>query len=97
MYKNIADTFISLFKSRTVALSTARDADPRTFVENYFYPLVGIYAVALFVGQLIHIGSFDVAELLRHTLARLSALLMSYYLISLALRALYEKYSEKVM
>lgn len=95
MYKNIAGTFISLFKSRSEALTSARDADPRTFVESYFYPLLGVFAITLFVGRLIHLGTFDVAELLRYSLAKLSALILSYYLISLSFRYLFEKYFNK--
>lgn len=95
MYKNIADTFISLFKSRSEALTSARDADPRSFVENYFYPLLGIFAISLFAGRLIHLGSFDVAELLRYSLAKISALILSYYLIALSFRYLFERYFNK--
>lgn len=95
MYKNLANTFITLFKSRSEALTSAREADPRTFVENYFYPLLGIFAICLFLGRLIHIGSFDVAELLRYSLAKISALVLSYYLIAMSFKYVFEKYFHK--
>lgn len=95
MYKNIANTFILLFKSRSEAMISVREEDPRTFVESYFYPLLGVYSVSLFIGRLIHLESFDVAELLRYTLARVSSLVLSYYLISLSFRYLLEKYFKK--
>ena len=95
MYKNLAGTFLSLIKSRKEALASARDIDSRSFAENYFYPFIGVFAVSLFLGRLIHLKTFDVAELLRYSLAKISALILSYYLISVSFRYLSERYFKK--
>ena len=95
MYKNLAGTFLSLIKSRKEALASARDIDSRSFAENYFYPFIGVFAVSLFLGRFIHLKTFYVAELLSYSLAKISALILSYYLISVSFRYLSERYFKK--
>lgn len=92
MYKNIAKSFIKLITKRKEALSTAVEKPSNKFMEDYLYPLIGIYAVVLFIGKYFDLREFNIQEMLRHTLAQITSLILSFYLISVALCTLSKKY-----
>ncbi|MGL4780304.1 MAG: YIP1 family protein [Bacteroidales bacterium] len=92
MYKNIAKSFVRLITKRKEALQDAVEIPSRKFMEEYLYPLIGVYAVVLFIGKYFDLGEFNVQEMLRHTLAQITSLILSFYLISVALCTLSKKY-----
>lgn len=92
MYKNIVKSFVRLITKRKEALQDAIGMPSRKFMEEYLYPLIGVYAVVLFVGKYFDLGEFNVQEMLRHTLAQITSLILSFYLISVALCTLSKKY-----
>ncbi|MGL5771382.1 MAG: YIP1 family protein, partial [Bacteroidales bacterium] len=91
-YKNIAKSFLRLITKRKEALATAVELPPRKFMEEFLYPLIGVYAVILFIGKYFDLNEFNVQEMLRHTLAQITSLILSFYLIAVALCSLSKKY-----
>lgn len=62
------------------------------FLSKYFYPVVGVYALATFVGHWWELEQFSVDSMLRYSLARLTAILLIFFLGSLLLQELLRRF-----
>jgi len=77
------------------AWTRIKDEPYESFLSNLFYPLVAFYALAAFIGNWIDIGRFSIEESMRHMLAQVTSVLLTFFFSSLLIKELFMRLENK--
>ncbi|MGL4994184.1 MAG: hypothetical protein ACRC6R_08720 [Bacteroidales bacterium] len=95
MLSTLFTTVKEFLVTPTKAWSRIKDESYDSFLSNLFYPLLAIYSVSAFIGNWLEIGHFSIENSMRHMLAQVTSVLLTFFFSSLLIKELFIRLENK--